>query len=52
LRDPISKVPNTKKAGGVSQSVGPEFKPQYCKNKTKNQKPKTKKKERKEILVG
>jgi hypothetical protein len=22
-------------AGGVAQGVGPEFKPQYCKNKTK-----------------
>jgi hypothetical protein len=26
-RDPILKIPNTKRAGGVAQSVGPEFKP-------------------------
>jgi hypothetical protein len=24
----------TKRAGGVAQGVGPEFKPQYCKIKT------------------
>jgi hypothetical protein len=30
-RDPISKILNTKKSGGVAQGVGPEFKPQYCK---------------------
>jgi hypothetical protein len=41
---PILKIPNTKRAGGVAQSVGPEFKPWYSKNKqtkkTKNkQKP-------------
>jgi hypothetical protein len=35
LQDPISKIPNTKKAGGVAQGVGPEFKPQYHKNKKK-----------------
>jgi hypothetical protein len=29
LRDPISKIPNTKRAGGVAQGVGPEFKPRY-----------------------
>jgi hypothetical protein len=29
LRDSISKISITKKAGGVAQSVGPEFKPQY-----------------------
>jgi hypothetical protein len=28
LRDPISKIPNTKRAGGMSQGVGLEFKPQ------------------------
>jgi hypothetical protein len=28
LRDPTSKIPNTKRAGGVAQGVGPEFKPQ------------------------
>jgi hypothetical protein len=32
-RDPISKIPNTKRAGGVAQDVGPKFKPQYCKRK-------------------
>jgi hypothetical protein len=38
LQDPISKIPNThnKKAGGVAQGVGPEFKPQYCKKKKKS----------------
>jgi hypothetical protein len=35
LRDPISKVPDTKRAGGVAQAVGPEFKPWYCKKKKK-----------------
>jgi hypothetical protein len=35
LRDPISKKPFTKRAGGVAQDVGPEFKPQYCKKKKK-----------------
>jgi hypothetical protein len=33
-RDPISKIPNTKRAGGVAQGVGPECKPQYHKTKT------------------
>jgi hypothetical protein len=28
-RDPISKILNTKRAGGVAQGVGPEFKPQH-----------------------
>jgi hypothetical protein len=39
LRDPISKKTITKKrAGGVAQGVGPEFKPQYChKRKEYNQ---------------
>jgi hypothetical protein len=27
LRDPILKIPNTKRASGVAQGVGPEFKP-------------------------
>jgi hypothetical protein len=35
LRDPISKMPNTKKAGRVAQGVGPELKPQYRKKKSK-----------------
>jgi hypothetical protein len=26
-RDPISKIPNTKRAGGVAQGVDPKFKP-------------------------
>jgi hypothetical protein len=29
FRDPISKNPSQKRAGGVAQGVGPEFKPQY-----------------------
>jgi hypothetical protein len=29
LRDPISKIPNTKRAGGVAQGVGPDFMPLY-----------------------
>jgi hypothetical protein len=37
LPDPISKIPNTKKAGGVAQGVGPEIKPQYRKKKKKSQ---------------
>jgi hypothetical protein len=31
--DPLSKIPNTKNAGGVAQGVGPKFKPQYWKKK-------------------
>jgi hypothetical protein len=27
----IPKIPNTKRAGGVAQGIGPEFKPQYSK---------------------
>jgi glutamine amidotransferase-like uncharacterized protein len=43
LKDPILKTKKqktaTKKGLVVSQGVGPEFKPQYCKKKTpKNQK--------------
>jgi hypothetical protein len=34
-QDPISKIPNTKRAGGVAQGVGPEFKPWYCKEEKK-----------------
>jgi hypothetical protein len=34
LQDPILKNPITKRAGGVVQGVGPEFKPQYCKTTT------------------
>jgi hypothetical protein len=29
LQDPILKISNTKRAGGVAQGVGPEFKPWY-----------------------
>jgi hypothetical protein len=35
LREPISKIPITKRAGGVAQDEGPEFKPQYHKKKKK-----------------
>jgi hypothetical protein len=31
FHDPISKNPSQKRAGGVAQGVGPEFKPQYRK---------------------
>jgi hypothetical protein len=34
-QDPISKIPNTKRAGGVAQGVGPEFKLRYSKKKKK-----------------
>jgi hypothetical protein len=36
-QDPISKNPShaKKRAGGVVDSEGPEFKPQYCKKKKK-----------------
>jgi hypothetical protein len=27
----LKKIPNTKRAGGVAQCVGPEFKTRYCK---------------------
>jgi hypothetical protein len=33
LRDPISKNPLRKRAGGVAQGEGPEFKPQCHKKK-------------------
>jgi hypothetical protein len=33
LENPISKTPSQKRAGGGAQGVGPEFKPQYHKNK-------------------
>jgi hypothetical protein len=32
-QDPISKEPTTKRAGGVAQGVGLEFKPLYCQKK-------------------
>jgi hypothetical protein len=31
------KKPFTKRAGGVVQGVGPEFKPQYCQKKKKRE---------------
>jgi hypothetical protein len=35
-KDPISKHPSQKRAGGMAQGIGPEFKPQYKKkNKVK-----------------
>jgi hypothetical protein len=49
LRDPISKTPSQKRAGGVARGVSPKFKPQYQKKqKTKKpQKPKKKRKKKK-----
>jgi hypothetical protein len=38
LRDPFSKNPSQKRAGGVAQGVSLEFKPQYHKNKEKREK--------------
>jgi hypothetical protein len=35
-QDPILKIPNTKRTGGVAQGVGPEFKSQYCTKKEGN----------------
>jgi hypothetical protein len=35
LQDPIPKIPITKKAGGVAQGVGLEFKPWYQNKKKK-----------------
>jgi hypothetical protein len=37
-QDPISKNSSQKRAGGVAQGVGPEFKPQYQKKKKKKKK--------------
>jgi hypothetical protein len=34
------KNPSQKRAGGVAQGIGPEFKPQYCKKKKKKKKKK------------
>jgi hypothetical protein len=34
LRDPISKIPTTKRAGGVAEGVSPEFRPHYYKTHT------------------
>jgi hypothetical protein len=40
LQDPISKIPNTKSAGGMAQGIGvyPEFKSLYSKKKKKKKK--------------
>jgi hypothetical protein len=35
LETPSQKSSSQKRAGGVAQGVGPEFKPQYCKKKKK-----------------
>jgi hypothetical protein len=37
LRPYLEKNPSQKRTGGMAQGVGPEFKPQYYQNKTKNQ---------------
>jgi hypothetical protein len=44
LQDPNSKKPNmhTKRAGGVAQDVGPEFKSQYCKERERDRERETK----------
>jgi hypothetical protein len=31
----LEKKPSQKRAGGLAQGVGPEFKPQYCQKKKK-----------------
>jgi hypothetical protein len=36
FRDSISPNPSQKRTGGVTQGVGTEFKPQYCKKKKKD----------------
>jgi hypothetical protein len=38
LQDPISKKKSQKRASGVAQGGGPEFKPQYRKKKKKKKK--------------
>jgi hypothetical protein len=35
------KKPSPKRASGVTQSLGPEFKPRYCKKKKRKEKKKT-----------
>jgi hypothetical protein len=37
MRPYLDKNPSQKRAGGVAQGVGPEFKPQYCKKRKKFQ---------------
>jgi hypothetical protein len=36
----LKKTHHNKRAGGVAQGVGPEFKPQYCKKKREKKKEK------------
>jgi hypothetical protein len=38
VRPYLEKNPSQKRAGGIAQGVGPEFKPQYLKKKPKKQK--------------
>jgi hypothetical protein len=38
LRPYLKKILHKKRAGGVAQGEGPEFKPQYCKKKKKKKK--------------
>jgi hypothetical protein len=45
------KIPNIKRAGGVVQGVGPEFKHPSCKKKKKKKKRK-KEKNKQEIFLG
>jgi hypothetical protein len=35
MRSYLKKNPSQKRAGGVAQGIGPEFKPQYCAKKKK-----------------
>jgi hypothetical protein len=37
MRSYLEKDPSQKRAGGVAQGVGSEFKPQYCKKKKKKE---------------
>jgi hypothetical protein len=37
VQDSSLKIPNTKRTDGVTQDVGPEFKPQYKKKKRKQE---------------
>jgi hypothetical protein len=46
VRPYLEKTHHKKRAGGVAQDVGPEFKPQYHKKKKKR------KKERKKIIYS
>jgi hypothetical protein len=38
MRPYLKKTQSQKRAGGVVQGIGPEFKPQYHQNKTKQNK--------------